>query len=59
LARRAAHSEASALPKSLESGKPISPYMRHGDRVRIEMFDASGKSIFGAIDQTVAQYARS
>jgi fumarylacetoacetate (FAA) hydrolase len=45
--------------ETLGSGKPITPYMRHGDRVRIEMFDAAGKSIFGAIDQTVAQYARS
>jgi fumarylacetoacetate (FAA) hydrolase len=27
--------------------------MRFGDRVRIEMFDARGESIFGAIDQRV------
>ena len=27
--------------------------MRDGDRVRIEMTDAAGRSIFGAIDQRV------
>jgi fumarylacetoacetate (FAA) hydrolase len=30
--------------------------MRFGDNVRIEMFDADGKSIFGAIDQRVEPY---
>ncbi|MDX1269432.1 MAG: fumarylacetoacetate hydrolase family protein, partial [Oceanisphaera sp.] len=32
------------------------PFMRFGDQVRIEMFDANGQSIFGAIDQQVTQY---
>jgi fumarylacetoacetate (FAA) hydrolase len=27
--------------------------MRFGDRIRIEMHDAAGRSIFGAIDQQV------
>jgi fumarylacetoacetate (FAA) hydrolase len=27
--------------------------MRFGDRVRIEMLDADGRSIFGAIDQRI------
>jgi fumarylacetoacetate (FAA) hydrolase len=27
--------------------------MRFGDRVRIEMLDAAGHTIFGAIDQTL------
>lgn len=31
------------------------PYMKFGDTVRIEMFDAEGKSIFGAIDQRMVQ----
>lgn len=34
-----------------EQGKPLTDYMRFGDRVRIEMFDSNGQSIFGAIDQ--------
>jgi fumarylacetoacetate (FAA) hydrolase len=29
------------------------PYLRFGDRVRIEMFDSAGGSLFGAIDQKV------
>lgn len=36
-------------------GKPRTPFMRFGDRVRIEMFDAEGRSVFGAIDQQVVQ----
>ncbi|OEY65957.1 fumarylacetoacetate hydrolase family protein [Marinobacter sp. X15-166B] len=32
------------------------PFMRFGDRVRIEMFDRDGHSIFGAIDQQVVKY---
>jgi fumarylacetoacetate (FAA) hydrolase len=35
-------------------GAPKTPFMTHGDKVRIEMLDAKGKSIFGAIEQTVA-----
>ena len=34
-------------------GKPQTDYMKYGDRVRIELFDATGQSIFGAIDQRV------
>lgn len=37
----------------LETGNAISPWMKAGDRVRIEMLDDSGRSIFGAIDQVV------
>ncbi len=40
----------------LESGKANTPFLRFGDRVRIEMFDAQGASIFGAIDQEVQRY---
>jgi fumarylacetoacetate (FAA) hydrolase len=38
----------------LETGNAISPWMKAGDRVRIEMLDVNGRSIFGAIDQEVA-----
>ena len=37
----------------MEHGAPRTPFLRFGDRVRIEMFDAEGRSIFGAIDQRV------
>jgi len=42
----------------IEKGTPITPFMRFGDRVRIEMFDSEGRSIFGAIDQQVIKYEK-
>ncbi len=39
--------------ETIEHGAPSTPFMRFGDRVRIEMFAADGASIFGAIDQQV------
>ncbi|PTQ70021.1 fumarylacetoacetate hydrolase family protein [Pseudomonas sp. GV071] len=40
----------------IEHGEAKTPYLRFGDRVRIEMFDSAGQSIFGAIDQVVTEY---
>lgn len=40
----------------IEQGAARTPFLRFGDRVRIEMLDAEGRSIFGAIDQQVAPY---
>jgi fumarylacetoacetate (FAA) hydrolase len=34
-------------------GMPLTPYMKPGDTVRIEAFDADGRSVFGAIEQKV------
>lgn len=42
----------------IRSGKPSTPFMRFGDRVRIEMCDGQGQSIFGAIEQVVQPYGR-
>jgi fumarylacetoacetate (FAA) hydrolase len=39
--------------EQIETGAPITPFLKFGDRVRIEMRDDSGQSIFGAIDQHV------
>lgn len=39
----------------IKDGKPVTPFMKFGDRVRIEMKDKAGASIFGAIEQTVEQ----
>jgi len=39
----------------VDSGQPRTPYMRFGDTVRIEMRDAQGRSIFGAIDQKIVR----
>ena len=39
--------------ETIASGAPKTPFMRFGDTVRIDMKDADGHSIFGAIEQTV------
>jgi len=41
--------------ETVAQGQPATPYLKFGDRVRIEMFDAAGHSIFGAIDHQVVQ----
>jgi fumarylacetoacetate (FAA) hydrolase len=38
--------------ETLLTGAPRTPFLAAGDKVRIEMLDAAGRSIFGAIDQT-------
>jgi fumarylacetoacetate (FAA) hydrolase len=43
--------------ETLETGKPVTPFLRFGDRVRVEVLDRSGASVFGAIDQAVVRYA--
>jgi fumarylacetoacetate (FAA) hydrolase len=42
--------------ETIAEGAPKTPFLHFGDRVRIEMLDALGRSIFGAIDQTVVRY---
>jgi fumarylacetoacetate (FAA) hydrolase len=42
--------------ETIEEGAPRTPFLKFGDRVRIEMVDSSGRSIFGAIDQKVVRY---
>jgi fumarylacetoacetate (FAA) hydrolase len=41
--------------ETLERGQPMTPFLSFGDRVRIEMQDADGRTIFGAIDQRVVK----
>lgn len=43
--------------ETLRDGKPSTPFMKYGDTVRIEMLDADGESIFGAIEQRIAPAA--
>ncbi|MBS1200610.1 MAG: hydrolase family protein [Proteobacteria bacterium] len=43
--------------ETLARGAPVTPFMKFGDRVRIEMLDGQGQSIFGAIDQQVVRSA--
>ncbi len=41
------------MVETIASGEPKTPFLRYGDVVRIEMRDAAGHSIFGAIEQEV------
>ena len=43
--------------ETLEQGAPKTPFMAFGDTVRIEMLDAEGVSIFGAIEQVIERQA--
>lgn len=46
--------EARAVEEAAE-GEPKTPFLKFGDRVRIEMLDETGQSIFGAIDHKMAK----
>lgn len=37
----------------IDKGEASSPFLRFGERLRFEMFDAAGQSLFGAIDHRV------
>jgi fumarylacetoacetate (FAA) hydrolase len=41
--------------EQLESGAPRTPFLQFGDRVTIEMLDAGGRTIFGALDNRVVK----
>lgn len=42
--------------ETIAGGEAVTPFLKFGDRVRIDMPDAEGKSLFGAIEQQVAKY---
>ncbi|HVZ52592.1 MAG TPA: fumarylacetoacetate hydrolase family protein [Pseudolabrys sp.] len=44
--------------ETIRTGKPVTPFLKFGDKVRIEMLDGQGRSVFGAIEQDVVRYAR-
>lgn len=41
--------------EEIEHGNASTPFLKFGDRVRIEMLDEAGQTIFGAIDQKVVK----
>ncbi|HTI96724.1 MAG TPA: fumarylacetoacetate hydrolase family protein [Rudaea sp.] len=41
--------------ETLRDGKPSTPFLKFSDTLRIEITDAAGHSIFGAIEQAIAQ----
>ncbi len=43
--------------EKLDTGEVKTPFLKFGERVRIEMLDREGKSIFGAINQKLVNYA--
>lgn len=43
----------------IATGAPVTDFMQFGDSIRIEMLDKNGKSIFGAIDQSVVESGES
>lgn len=42
--------------EKLRDGESTTPFLKFGDSVKIDITDAKGESIFGAIEQTVEQY---
>lgn len=45
------------MVEKIRTGEIATPFLTFGDRVRIEMLDADGQSLFGAIDQEVRRHA--
>jgi fumarylacetoacetate (FAA) hydrolase len=41
--------------EKIETGTAATPFLKAGDRVRIEMLDGDGRNLFGAIEQNVAE----
>ena len=39
--------------ETIRDGKPATPFMQFGDKIRIEMLDDAGNSVFGAIEQQI------
>jgi fumarylacetoacetate (FAA) hydrolase len=42
--------------ETIRASSPATPFLRFGDRVRVEMRDEAGHSLFGAIEQEVVRY---
>jgi fumarylacetoacetate (FAA) hydrolase len=43
--------------ETLVAGRAATPFLKFGDRVRLDVRGADGQSIFGAIDQRIVKYA--
>lgn len=42
--------------EKLRDGEPSTPFLKFGDRLRIDITDAAGASIFGSIEQQIVRY---
>jgi fumarylacetoacetate (FAA) hydrolase len=45
--------------ETIRDGKPSTSFMKFGDRIRLEMLNSQGESVFGAIEQQVVAYTPS
>ncbi len=43
--------------ETLAGGKPVTPFLKFGDTVRIEITDTAGNTVFGAIEQAIVRQA--
>ena len=43
------------MVETIAKGEAVTPFLRYGDTVRIELRDAAGHSVFGAIEQDVVK----
>jgi fumarylacetoacetate (FAA) hydrolase len=43
------------MKETLAEGQAVTPFLKFGDRVTIDMLDAKGQSVFGAIDQIIVK----
>ncbi len=41
--------------ETIEQGAAVTPFLRFGDRLRIEVLDGAGRTVFGTIEQEVKQ----
>jgi fumarylacetoacetate (FAA) hydrolase len=46
------------MREQLRDGKPTTPFLKVGDRVRIAMADRGGRDLFGTIDQRVVRFEK-
>jgi fumarylacetoacetate (FAA) hydrolase len=43
--------------ETIVHGKPSTPFLKFGDRVKLDMLDQDGSSVFGSIEQGIVMYA--
>lgn len=40
----------------IEQGKPVTSFLRFGDKIKIEMLNSSSENVFGSIEQEILEY---
>lgn len=44
--------------EAIAQGQPVTPWLRYGERMRFESLDATGRSVFGAVEHRFVQAVR-